>query len=79
MLDRAGNLLSDPDDPQLYGIARDQAIIGTPQECIDKINEYKENLPINNMICRFKFPGISHDEAIRSMKLFVDKVLPYVS
>ena len=79
MVDREGNLLSDPSDPVLYGIARDQSIIGTPAECIDKINEYRENLPIDNMICRFKFPGISHDEAMRSMKLFVDKVLPHVS
>lgn len=65
MVDREGNLLSDPNDPVLYGIARDQAIIGTPEECIDQINEYKENLPVNNIICRFKFPGISHDEAMR--------------
>lgn len=79
MVDREGNLLSDPSDPILYDIARDQAIIGTTSECIDKINEYRENLPIDNMICRFKFPGISHDEAMRSMKLFSDKVLPHVS
>jgi alkanesulfonate monooxygenase SsuD/methylene tetrahydromethanopterin reductase-like flavin-dependent oxidoreductase (luciferase family) len=78
MVDREGNLLSDPNDPILYGIARDQSIIGTPEECIDKINEYKENLPIDNLICRFKFPGISHREAMRSMKLFADKVLPHV-
>lgn len=79
MVDREGNLLTDPTDPQLYGIARDQSFIGTPEECIDKINEYRESLPINNLICRFKFPGISHEEAMRSMKLFVDKVLPKVS
>jgi alkanesulfonate monooxygenase SsuD/methylene tetrahydromethanopterin reductase-like flavin-dependent oxidoreductase (luciferase family) len=79
MVDREGNLLSDPDDPVLYDIARDQAILGTPEECIDAINQYKEELPIDNLICRFKFPGISHEEAMRSMKLFVEKVLPKVS
>lgn len=79
MVDREGNLLSDPDDPILYDLAREQSIIGTPEECIDTIKKYMEELPINNMICRFKFPGISHDEAMRSMKLFVDKVLPAVS
>ena len=79
MVDRSGNLLSDPDDPILYDIARDQSIIGTPEECIETIKQYKAELPVNNLICRFKFPGISHDEAVRSMKLFVEKVLPAVS
>ena len=79
MVDREGNLLSDPDDPILYDIARDQSIIGTPEECIETIKQYQAELPIDNLICRFKFPGISHEEAMRSMKLFVEKVLPEVS
>lgn len=79
MVDREGNLLTDPDDPILYDLAREQSIIGTPEECIETITRYKEELPIDNLICRFKFPGISHDEAMRSMKLFVEKVLPSVS
>lgn len=79
MVDRAGNLLSDPDDPILYDLAREQSIIGTPEECIETIKRYKDELPVNNLICRFKFPGISHEEAVRSMKLFVEKVLPAVS
>ena len=79
MVDTQGNLLSDPDDPVLYDLARAQAIIGTPEECIDAITEYKEELSIDNLVCRFKFPGVSHEEAMRSMKLFVDKVLPKIS
>lgn len=79
MVDRQGNLLSDPTDPILYDIARDQSIIGTPEECIDTIKRYQEELPIDNLICRFKFPGISHEEAMRSMRLFTEKVLPAVS
>ncbi len=79
MVDRKGNLLSDPTDPILYDIARDQSIIGTPEECIDTIKRYQEELPIDNLICRFKFPGISHEDAMRSMRLFTEKVLPAVS
>ncbi len=60
MVDREGNLLSDPEDPILYEIAREQSIIGTPEECIQKITEYKEKLSIGNLICRCKFPGLSH-------------------
>ena len=79
MVDYDGNLISDPTDPIIYDIVKDQSIIGTPEQCVEAINEYKGNVPVNNLICRFKFPGISHQEAMRSMKLFVDRVLPHVS
>jgi probable F420-dependent oxidoreductase len=79
MVDYSGNLIADPTDPIIYDIVKDQSIIGTPEECVETISEYKGNLPIDNLICRFKFPGISHQEAMRSMKLFVDRVLPNVS
>lgn len=79
MVDYSGNLISDPADPIIYDIVKDQSIIGTPEECIEDIKHYQENLPIDNLICRFKFPGITHQEALRSMKLFVDRVLPNVS
>ncbi|MEM7008527.1 MAG: LLM class flavin-dependent oxidoreductase [Thermodesulfobacteriota bacterium] len=79
MVDREGNLLSDPSDPILYDIARDQSIIGTPEECVEAIKQYQEQTPADNLICRFKFPGISHEESMRSMRLFVEKVLPHVS
>jgi alkanesulfonate monooxygenase SsuD/methylene tetrahydromethanopterin reductase-like flavin-dependent oxidoreductase (luciferase family) len=78
MVDRQGNLLSDPNDPILYDLAKEQSIIGTPEECIETISRYKEALPIDNLICRFNFPGISHEEAMRSMTLFVEKVMPHV-
>ena len=79
MVDREGNLLADPNDPILYDLAREQSIIGTPEECIETIKQYQAELSVDNLICRFKFPGISHEEAMRSMKLFVEKVLPSVS
>ncbi len=78
MIDRSGNLLSDPSDPILYDLAREQSIIGTPEECIETISRYKEATPIDNLICRFNFPGVSHIEAMRSMKLFAEKVMPHL-
>lgn len=78
MVDRQGNLLTDPNDPILYDLAKEQSILGTPEECIETINKYKDASPIDNLICRFSFPGISHEEAMSSMKLFVEKVMPHV-
>ncbi len=79
MVDEQGNLITDPNNPVIYDVARKQTILGTPEECIEQINEYKEQTPTNNLICRFNFPGISHEESMRSMKLFVDKVMPEFS
>lgn len=78
MVDRNGNLLSDPNDPILYDLAKEQGIFGTPEECIETILEYKKASPVDNLICRFNFPGISHEEAMRSIRLFAEKVMPHV-
>lgn len=79
MVDRTGRLLSDPNDPILYDLAREQSIIGTPEECVESIKQYQAGLPVDNLICRFRFPGVSHEEAMRSMKLFTEKVVPALS
>jgi len=77
-VDREGNLISDPADPSLYDIALEQSIVGSPEECIETINQYKEAVHMDPLICRFKFPGLSHKEAMESMKLFTNEVMPYV-
>ncbi|MEK6223459.1 MAG: LLM class flavin-dependent oxidoreductase [Thermodesulfobacteriales bacterium] len=77
-VDREGNLISDPADPSLYDIALEQSIVGSPEECIETINQYKEAVHMDPLICRFKFPGLSHEDAMESMKLFTNEVMPYV-
>ncbi len=77
-VDREGNLISDPNDPSIYDITLEQSIIGSPEECIETINQYKEAIPMDPLVCRFNFPGLDHKEAMRSMRLFADEVMPYV-
>ncbi len=77
-VDREGNLISDPADPSIDDIALEQSIIGSPEECIETINQYKEAVPMDPLICRFKLPGLSHEDAMESMKLFANEVMPYV-
>lgn len=77
-VDRQGNLISDPSDPTIYDIALEQSIVGSPEECIETINHYKEAVRMDPLICRFKFPGLSHKEAMESMNLFTNEVMPYV-
>ena len=77
-VDREGNLISDPSDPSINDICLEQSIVGSPEECIETINQYKDVIPMDPLICRFKFPGLSHKEAMESMELFTNEVMPYV-
>ena len=79
MVDRQGNLVTNPADPAIYDLALEQAIVGSPEECIETILKYKEAIPMDPLICRFKPVGMSHDEAVASMRLFAEEVMPYVA
>jgi len=79
MVDRDGNLLTDPNDPVLEDIAKEQGIFGTPEECIEAIEKFQQALPtLNHLICRFEFPGLNHKRSMRSMELFAKKVMPHI-
>ncbi len=79
MLDRKGNLITNPNDPKLEGVAKEQGIFGTAEECIETIKTLQQALPsLNHLICRFDFPGISYKKSTESMKLFAQKVMPYI-
>jgi probable F420-dependent oxidoreductase len=79
MVDKEGNLITNPNDPRLPEIAKEQGVFGTAEECIETITTLKQALPsLNHLVCRFEFPGLSYEKAVDSMKLFAEKVMPYI-
>ncbi len=79
MVDREGNLVTNPNDPRLGEVVREQGIFGTPEECIEAIKTLQQALPsLNHLVCRFEFPGLSFKQSMESMKLFIGKVMPYI-
>lgn len=78
LVDYDGNLIRDPNDPVIDRIGYDQTIVGTPEECIETILEYKEQALIDPLICRFSTPGMPHEMAMASMRLFADEVMPHI-
>jgi alkanesulfonate monooxygenase SsuD/methylene tetrahydromethanopterin reductase-like flavin-dependent oxidoreductase (luciferase family) len=68
-------------DPQELGLAFDRLasgrfILGSPSECIDQIQEYRERLGISYMLPRFDWtPGLPQDEILASMRLFGEQVI----
>lgn len=56
--------------------ARDRFIVGDPQTCIREIERYREHLGITDFVCRMQVPGVSHEDAVASMRLFAAEVMP---
>jgi len=52
-------------------------LFGTPEYVIDKINELKSELNLQNLHVWSNFPGIKHVDCMKSIKLFTEKVMPH--
>ena len=53
-------------------------LFGTPEYVVNKINELKSELNLQNLQVWSNFPGIEHDACMRSIKLFTDEVIPKI-
>ena len=51
-------------------------LFGTPDEISDKIEELIEELNLQTFIVWSHFPGVEHADAMRSIKLFTEEVMP---
>ena len=53
-------------------------LFGTPEYVVNKINELKSELNLQNLQVWSNFPGIEHEACMRSIKLFTDEVMPKI-
>ena len=51
-------------------------VVGTPDDCIQKIAELHALTGLDHLVAEFSFGGMPHEEAELGMRLFADKVLP---
>jgi len=51
-------------------------IVGTPDDCLQKISDLHRLTGLDHLITEFSFGGLPHEQAELSMRLFADKVLP---
>ncbi len=52
-------------------------LFGTPEYVIEKIEELKSEVDLQNLQVWSNFPGVKHEHAMRSIKLFTEKVMPH--
>jgi alkanesulfonate monooxygenase SsuD/methylene tetrahydromethanopterin reductase-like flavin-dependent oxidoreductase (luciferase family) len=54
-------------------------LFGTPDYVCEKIEELKTELGLETLLVWSSFPGVDHDAAMRSVKLFSEEVMPRFS
>jgi alkanesulfonate monooxygenase SsuD/methylene tetrahydromethanopterin reductase-like flavin-dependent oxidoreductase (luciferase family) len=54
-------------------------LFGTPDYVLEKIKELKSELNLENLLVWSNFPGVKHEDAMRSIKLFNDEVIPKIN
>ena len=54
-------------------------LFGTPDYVIEKIKELQSELNLQNLQVWSNMPGVNHEDAMRSVKLFNDEVIPKIN
>ncbi len=54
-------------------------LFGTPEFVIEKIKELQQELKLQNLQVWSNFPGIKHEDCMRSIKLFTEEVIPNIN
>ena len=54
-------------------------LFGTPDYVIKKIKELQSELNLQNLLVWSSMPGVKHEDAMRSIKLFNDEVIPKIN
>jgi natural product biosynthesis luciferase-like monooxygenase protein len=53
-------------------------IFTTPEACVDRLVQLREEFGMGRFLCWFNMGGqVPHEQVLRSMKLFADKVMPH--
>lgn len=59
-------------------LASDRLIMGSPAQCVEQIQRFRDQLGLTKMICRISTPGIPREMARTSLDRFAREVLPAV-
>ncbi|MCC6179783.1 MAG: LLM class flavin-dependent oxidoreductase [Chloroflexi bacterium] len=60
---------------RLEAVEKDRFIIGTPEQCIAKIQAFRDALGADELICRLFFPGLPHEHIMEELRLLAREVM----
>ena len=61
---------------RLDAIGKDRFIVGTPEQCIEKIRLFRDAVSADELICRLFFPGMPHAHILEELRLLAREVMP---
>ena len=61
---------------RLDAIGQDRFIVGTPEQCIEKIRTFRDAVGADELICRLFFPGMPHEHIMEELRLLAREVMP---
>lgn len=63
-------------DLPINELTHDRFIVGDPDYCAEEVHRYRELLGVTHLILRIQWPGLPPTLAMRSMRLFGERILP---
>jgi probable F420-dependent oxidoreductase len=57
-------------------LAKDRFILGSPAQCIEQIERFRQQLGLTHLICRLSFPGVPREASAASVEWFTRDVMP---
>ena len=60
----------------LDAIGKDRFVVGTPDQCIEKIRMFRDAVGADHFICRLFFPGMPHEHIMEELRLLAKEVMP---
>lgn len=63
--------------PVDFYVEQDMIVIGTPEECLRKIQHYEE-VGVDQLLCYVQFGDIPHDKVMRTLELLSKEVMPHL-
>jgi alkanesulfonate monooxygenase SsuD/methylene tetrahydromethanopterin reductase-like flavin-dependent oxidoreductase (luciferase family) len=56
---------------------RDRFIVGTPEQAVEQVERYRDELGMDHLLCWTHAPGVAREDARRSVELFAEDVMPH--
>jgi alkanesulfonate monooxygenase SsuD/methylene tetrahydromethanopterin reductase-like flavin-dependent oxidoreductase (luciferase family) len=64
-----------PGTLRIQGLARDRFILGSPAQCVEQIERFRQDLGLTHLICRLSFPGVPREASVASVEQFTREVM----
>jgi alkanesulfonate monooxygenase SsuD/methylene tetrahydromethanopterin reductase-like flavin-dependent oxidoreductase (luciferase family) len=67
------------DEAEFRARVQTQHIVGTPEQCVQRVREYRERLGVTHLLCRVQAPGMTQAQVLRTIRLLGEQVFPRVN